>query len=116
MQAALDLEHKMVKSVMTPIEKVYMLEINTKIDSTSMREIYKMGHSRIPVYEHNKDNIIGILMARDLLLINPDRVDVSLKQLSSILLRNTVNISADDKLEPLLGYFKKGLTHIGVVT
>ena len=34
----------------------------------------------------------------------------------SILLRNTVNISADDKLEPLLGYFKKGLTHIGVVT
>lgn len=81
-----------------------------------MREIYKMGHSRIPVYEHSKDNIIGILMARDLLLINPDRVDVSLKQLSSILLRNTVNISADDKLEPLLGYFKKGLTHIGVVT
>lgn len=32
MQAALDLEHKSVKSVMTPIEKVYMLEINTKID------------------------------------------------------------------------------------
>lgn len=23
---------------------------------------------------------------------------------------------ADDKLEPLLGYFKKGLTHIGIVT
>ena len=116
MQAALDLEHKSVKSVMTPIEKVYMLEINTKIDANSMREIYKKGHSRIPVYEHNKDNIIGILMSRDLLLINPDRVNVSLKQLSSILLRNTVNISADDKLEPLLGYFKKGLTHIGVVT
>ena len=27
-----------------------------------------------------------------------------------------MNISADDKLEPLLGYFKKGLTHIGIVT
>ena len=79
MQAALDLEHKSVKSVMTPIEKVYMLEINTKIDANSMREIYKKGHSRIPIYEHHKDNIVGILMARDLLLINPDRVDVSLK-------------------------------------
>lgn len=79
MQAALDLEHKAVKSVMTPINKVYMLEINTKIDAQSMREIYKTGHSRIPVFEHNKDNIIGILMARDLLLINPDKVDVSLK-------------------------------------
>ena len=116
MQAALELEQKSVKSVMTPIDKVYMLEINTKIDQNSMKEIYQRGHSRIPVYEHHKDNIIGILMARDLLLINPDKIDISLKQLSSILLRNTVNISADDKLEPLLGYFKKGLTHIGVVT
>lgn len=69
----------MVKSVMTPIEKVYMLEINTKIDQNSMKEIYKKGYSRIPVYEHSKDNIIGILMARDLLLINPDKIDVSLK-------------------------------------
>lgn len=101
---------------MTPIDKVFMLEINTKIDQKSMKEIYKRGYSRIPVYEHNKDNIIGILMVRDLLLINPEKIDVNLKQLSSILLRNTVNISADDKLEPLLGYFKKGLTHIGVVT
>ena len=32
MQAALDLEQKSVRSVMTPIDKVYMLEINTKID------------------------------------------------------------------------------------
>ena len=44
-----------------------------------MKEIYKRGHSRIPVYEHNKDNIIGILMVRDLLLINPDKIDVNLK-------------------------------------
>lgn len=93
-----------------------MLEINTKIDNNAIKEIYKRGYSRIPVYEHSKDNIIGILMARDLLLINPDKIDISLKQLSSILLRNTVTISADDKLEPLLGYFKKGLTHIGIVT
>ena len=50
------------------------------------------------------------------MLINPDKINISLKQLSSILLRNTVTISADDKLEPLLGYFKKGLTHLGVVT
>ena len=116
MQAALDLEKKTAKSIMTKIEDAFMLEINTQLDQKTMKEIYRRGHSRIPVYEHNKNNIVGILMARDLLLINPDKIVLSLKQLSSIIIRDTVNISHNDRLEPLLGYFKKGLTHIGIVT
>lgn len=116
MQAALDLEKKTAKSIMTNIEDAFMLEINTELDQKTMKEIYRRGHSRIPVYEHNKNNIVGILMARDLLLINPDKIVLSLKQLSSIIIRDTVNISHNDRLEPLLGYFKKGLTHIGIVT
>jgi hypothetical protein len=54
-------------------------------------------------------------MSRDLILINPDKAIISLKQLSTIIIRNVVAVEDTDKLEPLLGYFKKGLTHIGIV-
>lgn len=115
-QAALDLQEKTAKEVMTPIEDVYMLDINTQLDHKIMREIYSRGFSRIPIYEGARDNIVGILMARDLILINPDKALITLKQMSSIIIRDVIAVDETDRLEPLLGYFKKGLTHIGVVT
>lgn len=50
-QAALDLQEKTAKQVMTSIEEVYMLDINTHLDHRILREIYSRGFSRIPVYE-----------------------------------------------------------------
>jgi len=64
---------------MTKIEDVYMLEINTYLDHRVLREIYSKGFSRVPVYENTKDNIVGILMTRDLILINPDKALITLK-------------------------------------
>ena len=115
MQAALDLEKKTAADIMTKIEDTYMLDINTKLDQETLREVYSKGFSRIPVYEGSKNNIIGILMSRDLILINAENYTISLKQLSSIIIRDTVSINETDRIEPLLGYFKKGLTHIGIV-
>ena len=70
---------------MTPIEKVYMLEINQKLDKNLMKEIYESGYSRIPIYKNTRDNIVGCLMARDLILLNTEKKELSLRQLSSIL-------------------------------
>ena len=78
-QAALDLQEKTAFEVMTPIDEVYMLEINTHLDHRMLREIYSKGFSRIPIYDKNKDNIVGVLMARDLILINPDKALITLK-------------------------------------
>jgi len=64
---------------MTKIEDVYMLEINTYLDHRVLREIYSKGFSRVPVYDKTKDNIVGILMTRDLILINPDKALITLK-------------------------------------
>lgn len=115
-QAALDLQEKTAIEVMTKIEDVYMLDINTYLNHKILREIYSKGHSRVPIYDKSKDNIVGILMTRDLILINPDKALITLKQLSSIIIRDVIAVEDTDKLEPLLGYFKKGLTHIGIVT
>ena len=115
MQAALDLEKKTAADVMTKIDDVYMLDIQTKLDQKTLREIYSKGFSRIPIFDGSRNNIIGILMARDLILINPEKYTITLKQLSSIIIRDTVSINETERVEPLLGYFKKGLTHIGIV-
>jgi metal transporter CNNM len=36
---------------MTPIEKVFMLPIDARLDRETLRRICATGHSRIPVYE-----------------------------------------------------------------
>jgi hypothetical protein len=36
--------------------------------------------------------------------------------MSSIIIKDVIAVGHTDKLEPLLGYFKDGLTHIGIVT
>jgi metal transporter CNNM len=64
---------------MTKIEDVYMLEINTKLDHQCLKQIYQEGLSRLPIYERTKNNIVGVLMSRDLILINPDKAIRSLK-------------------------------------
>ena len=70
----------------------------------------------MPIFERTRDNIVGILMTRDLLLVNPDKALLTLRQLSSIIIRDVIAVDDTDKIEPLLYYFKKGLTHIGIVT
>ncbi|KAI0338101.1 DUF21-domain-containing protein [Trametopsis cervina] len=48
---ALDLQEKVVKQAMTPIEDVFMLSLDAKLDYETLRKVCLTGHSRIPVYE-----------------------------------------------------------------
>ena len=48
---ALDLQEKVVKQAMTPIEDVFMLSIDEKLDFETLKRICATGHSRVPVYE-----------------------------------------------------------------
>ncbi|KAI0646521.1 hypothetical protein C8Q79DRAFT_963167 [Trametes meyenii] len=49
--ATLDLQEKVVRQAMTPLEKVFMLNIDSKLDFDTMKRIGDTGHSRVPVYE-----------------------------------------------------------------
>lgn len=71
---ALEYSNKEVKDVMTPIEKVFMLEASTKLTFDAMLDIYKSGYTRIPVYDGtvSKDRVISVLYVKDLILVDPD--------------------------------------------
>ena len=64
-------QDKRVKDVMTPMDKVYMVEASVRLNFEHMMDIYKSGYTRIPVYERDPQTIIGILYTKDLILVDP---------------------------------------------
>lgn len=54
--------------VMVPKDKIVAVDINTNSD-VLLNIFVEQGHARLPVYSGNKDNIVGIVYAHDLLYI-----------------------------------------------
>lgn len=64
--SVLELSEKQVQEIMTPRTDITCLTYNATIKEAAQC-ILENGHSRIPVYKDTKDNIIGIIYAKDLL-------------------------------------------------
>ncbi len=66
--------------IMTPRTDVFMIDIEDEV-SDYLEELTEMTHSRIPVYEGDADNIIGLLHIKDFLLkateVGFENVDIS---------------------------------------
>ncbi len=61
-----DLDHTQAGEIITPKTDIAMIPVNATV-GTALRIIAKRKHSRVPVYEGEKDNIVGVLHLRDLL-------------------------------------------------
>ena len=48
---ALDMQEKVAKQAMTPIERVNMIPLTARLDYPTLDRIVRSGHSRIPVYQ-----------------------------------------------------------------
>lgn len=64
---ALVFGEKFVRDCMTPKRVIKMVDSNETVGPILMKELHTSGHSRYPVYEDKKDNLIGILYMRDML-------------------------------------------------
>ena len=51
MTGALTYKQILVKEVMTPMERTFLLDVDEKLSFETMAKIFKSGYSRIPVYE-----------------------------------------------------------------
>jgi CBS domain containing-hemolysin-like protein len=56
----------LAREIMTPRPDIISLDINATLDEV-VKLLIEEGHSRIPVFEDDLDNIIGILLVKDLL-------------------------------------------------
>lgn len=106
---ALDLTSKTVSDIMVPRSKIDLLDICKPV-SELLPLIVETGRSRFPVYEDDRDNIVGILLAKDLLLsiANPN---IDLRPL----VRPAVFVPETKKLNVLLHEFRSSRNHLAIV-
>jgi putative hemolysin len=109
MNGVLKLDYITAKNVMTPKEAMVCLEAHQSVD-TAIELIKSSGYSRIPVFEGNEDNIVGILYAKDL-LINGNENTISLKEL----MKPAYFVPETARVDDLLKEFRKGKFHIAIV-
>jgi magnesium and cobalt transporter len=51
------------RDILIPRAQIDWIDINESVEDT-IAEVIRAAHSRFPVYENNRDNVIGILLAR----------------------------------------------------
>jgi len=66
--------------VMIPRIDIVAVDMNEDTEVT-LKEIMKTGHSLIPAYEENPDNIIGVIHTKELMRLYIDKKQISLKNL-----------------------------------
>ncbi|CAN6821066.1 unnamed protein product [Brassica oleracea] len=108
---ALELSEKMVKDAMTPISETFVIDINAKLDRDLMNLILEKGHSRVPVYYEQRTNIIGLVLVKNLLTINPDDET----QVKNVTVRRIPRVPETLPLYDILNEFQKGHSHMAVV-
>lgn len=106
---ALGVANQTVADIMVPRSKMDMLDITQPL-SELLPEIIESGHSRFPVFETHRDNIVGILLAKDLLLsITNPAIDLR------PLVRPAVFIPETKRLNVLLHDFRSSRNHLAIV-
>lgn len=97
------------KQVMRPRIDIFALDRNLKYNEI-LPSIIENGYSRIPVFEDNVDNVIGILYVKDLLPY------IDRKQFDWVsLLRDPFFVPENKKLDDLMSEFQEKKVHLAVV-
>ncbi len=109
LKGALAVSEQTVVDVMVPRARMDLLDVSESI-AELLPDIIETAHSRFPVFEESRDNIIGIAMTKDLLrhLVDPS---LTLRDL----VRPAVFIPETKRLNVLLQEFRSKRNHIAVV-
>ncbi|XP_061370702.1 DUF21 domain-containing protein At1g47330 isoform X2 [Gastrolobium bilobum] len=108
---ALELTEKTAKDAMTPISKAFSLDLDATLNLETLNSIMTKGHSRVPVYAGEPTNIIGLVLVKNLFMVD-SRAAVSLRKM---IIRKIPRVSENMPLYDILNEFQKGHSHIAVV-
>ncbi|MER2602925.1 MAG: transporter associated domain-containing protein [Candidatus Competibacter phosphatis] len=111
MEGVMKVSETQVRDVMIPRAQMVVLEHDWNLERL-IAEIVESGHSRLPVIDESKDNVIGILIVKDLLSHAFDRrEDFDLRAL----LRPAKYIPESKRLNILLKEFRGNRLHMAIV-
>jgi CBS domain containing-hemolysin-like protein len=112
MHGAMDLKEFTARDKLIPLLHVHMLSMDTTLTENVLADLVAAGHSRIPVYQGDRQNIRGILLVKKLIVVSPQ----DHRRVSSLYLRLPCFIRPNTTLLELINVFQKLNTHMAVVT
>jgi len=111
MEGALEVSETQVRDAMIPRSQMVVVNNDSSLEEF-IPQIVESGHSRFPVIGEDKDEVVGILMAKDLL---PHLASGGEKFDLSSAIRPAVVIPESKRLNVLLRDFRLNRNHMAIV-
>lgn len=110
-EGVLQVSELRVRDIMVPRAQMEVVERDASLDQ-NVRVITESGHSRFPVIGESRDEVVGILLAKDLIpyLANRD-TEFDIREV----LRPAVFIPESKRLNVLLKEFRASRNHMAIV-
>lgn len=109
-EKAIRLGDTTLKEIMIPRVEMVTVEVNESQD-VFINRIIESGHSRYPVMGENKNEVKGLLLAKDILPALHSKTPISLEKVT----RNIKVVPENKKADTMLEEFKNDRSHMAVV-
>jgi magnesium and cobalt transporter len=109
-EGVLQVSELRARDLMVPRAQMDMVDAAEPVEAW-IGKVIDAAHSRFPVFEGSRDNVIGILLAKDLLLYFTQKKDFDLRAM----LRPAVFIPESKPLNVLLRDFRSNRNHMAIV-
>ena len=109
-EGALTVSEMQVRDIMIPRAQMDVIDINEPVE-TFIPQVISTAHSRFPVINQNRDDVIGILLAKDLLRYYAGEEEFNVREM----LRPAVFVPESKPLNVLLREFRATRNHMAIV-
>jgi magnesium and cobalt transporter len=112
MEGAMQVSDMQTRDIMIPRAQMVVIKAESSLEEI-LPQIIRAGHSRFPVVGDSHDDILGILLAKDLLpqILHTDHSEFKIESL----LRPTVVVPESKRLNVLLREFREKRSHMAIV-
>ncbi len=112
MEGAMKVSDMQARDIMIPRAQMVVIDAESPLEEI-LPQIIQAGHSRFPVVGESHDDVLGILLAKDLLprILNNHTSEFRIEEL----LRPTVVVPESKRLNVLLREFREKRSHMAIV-
>jgi magnesium and cobalt transporter len=109
-EGVMQVDNLQVRDIMIPRSNIHFIHYEDSFHDI-LKVVMQAGHSRYPVFDENRDDVEGILLAKDLLkyIGNEKSFDID------DILRPPIIVPESQKLNVLLSSFRNSRNHMAIV-
>jgi magnesium and cobalt transporter len=109
-EGALAVSEMQVRDIMIPRPQMDVIDIHEPVEKF-IPQLIAAAHSRFPVIDQNRDDVIGVLLAKDLLRYYAGEEEFNVREM----LRPAVFVPESKRLNVLLREFRASRNHMAIV-